>query len=200
MPPICGMVLDAAAEAHFLEHLQVVARAHADALGLEVLLVLLEKRHPLLQLGLDARDGALQPALGGYILVGRVEIEAIDLPPHLAAHGLEFRQGLDLVAEKLHAQPVLQVGRHHVHRVPADAEGAALQVVVVAFVKVVHQALEELVAIERAAAGQRDAHGGEFLRRSEAVDAGDAGHHDHVAPAHERAGRRDAQALELLVD
>jgi hypothetical protein len=38
------------------------------------------------------------------------------------------------------------------------------------------------------------------VRRAEAVDAGDAGHDDHVAPGEERAGRRVAQAVDLVVD
>ena len=48
------VVLDAAAEAHLLQHLQVVVGPHPDALRLEVPAVLLKPGDALLQLGLDA--------------------------------------------------------------------------------------------------------------------------------------------------
>ena len=50
------VVLDAVAEADLLHHLEVVLGAHAQALGLEQLALLLEVGQPLLQLGLDAHD------------------------------------------------------------------------------------------------------------------------------------------------
>ncbi len=83
---------------------------------------------------------------------------------------------------------------------PAHPEAARLQLVVVALIDVVDQALEERVAPELAALADRDAQLGEVLGRAQAVDAGDAGDDDHVAPADERARRRHAQALDLLVD
>ena len=49
------VVLDAVAEADLLHHLEVVLGAHAQALRLEQLALLLELGQPLLQLGLDAR-------------------------------------------------------------------------------------------------------------------------------------------------
>ena len=54
LPPgeVAGVVLDAAAESHLLQHLEVVVGPHPDALGLEELLVLLKERHALLELGL----------------------------------------------------------------------------------------------------------------------------------------------------
>ena len=39
-----------------------------------------------------------------------------------------------------------------------------------------------------------------FLRRAEAVDAGDRGDDQHVAPLEEAARRREAQLLDLLVE
>ena len=50
------VVLDAVAVADLLHHLEVVLRAHAQALRLEQLALLLEPGQPLLQLGLDADD------------------------------------------------------------------------------------------------------------------------------------------------
>ena len=55
------VVLDAAAVADLLHHLEVVLGAHPEALGLEQLALLLEPGEPLLELGLDADDGLLHP-------------------------------------------------------------------------------------------------------------------------------------------
>jgi hypothetical protein len=46
----------------------------------------------------------------------------------------------------------------------------------------------------------RDDHGLVILLAADAVNAGDAGHHDHVAPREERTHRREPQPLDLLVD
>ncbi len=53
---VSRVVLDAVAVADLLDHLEVVLGAHAQALGLEQLALLLEPGEPLLQLGLDARS------------------------------------------------------------------------------------------------------------------------------------------------
>ena len=55
-----GVVLDAAAEADLLQHLDVIHRALADALGLKQLVVLLEPALALLHLPFDLEDGAVE--------------------------------------------------------------------------------------------------------------------------------------------
>ncbi len=57
---MAGVVLDALAEAHLLHHLEVILRAHLDALGLEQLALLLELRDALLQFRADGDDGPAQ--------------------------------------------------------------------------------------------------------------------------------------------
>ena len=70
------VVLDAVAEADLLHHLEVVLGAHAQALRLEQLALLLELGQPLLQLGLDALDGLAHALLAGDVVRGREDDRA----------------------------------------------------------------------------------------------------------------------------
>ena len=65
------VVLDAVAVADLLDHLEVVLRAHPQALRLEQLALLLEPGQPLLQLGLDADHGLAHPLVAGDVVRGR---------------------------------------------------------------------------------------------------------------------------------
>ena len=70
---VARVVLDAGAEADLADHLQVVAGALLQALGLEQLAFLVELGEPLLQLRLDALQGALDGFLAGDEVAGRKE-------------------------------------------------------------------------------------------------------------------------------
>ena len=133
------VVLDPAAKAHLLQHLQVVVRAHSDALGLEVLSVFLERGDSLLQLGLDARDGALELAARGHVLVGGIKIELVERAEHRAGQRVEFTESLDRLAPEFHAQALFKVGGHHIDHFAAHPEAAALQLVVIPVIEVVNQ-------------------------------------------------------------
>ena len=73
------VVLDAVAVAELLHHLEVVLGAHAQALGLEQLALLLELGQPLLELGLDADDGRPHALLAGHVVGGREDDELVEL-------------------------------------------------------------------------------------------------------------------------
>ena len=78
---VAGVVLDAVAEADLPHHLQVVLGAHAQALGLEQLALLLEPGQPLLQLVLDAADGLLHALLAGHVVGGREDDQLVEHLP-----------------------------------------------------------------------------------------------------------------------
>ena len=73
------VVLDAVAVADLLDHLQVVLRAHAQALRLEQLALVLEPRQPLLQLGLDADHRLAHALVAGDVVGGREDLRALEL-------------------------------------------------------------------------------------------------------------------------
>ncbi len=75
-----------------------------------------------------------------------------------------------------------------------------MKVDVVALVLDLHQAGEQLVAVDLHPLLQPHQHAVVGLRGTEAVDAGDGGDDQHVAPGEKGAGGAVAQLVDLLVD
>ena len=118
----------------------------------------------------------------------------------LAGERVEVLDRLDLVAEEDRPVGRLGVGREHLERLAAHAEGAATERLVVARVHVVDELAQHLVAVDHLALLQQRDLGVVLLRRAEAVDAGHRRHHDHVAPREQRARGGVPKAVDLLVD
>ena len=194
------VVLDARAGPDLAHHLDVVGRAHPQPLGLEQLALLLEGRDLLLELGLDAGDGALHPGRAGDVVGGREDVELVVVGDHLAGDRVQRHQPLDLVAEELHPHGVLLVDREDLEGVAADPEGAAGEGEVVAGVLDLDEPAQHVVAVHLVADLEPQHPVDVLLRGAEAVDAGDRRDHDHVAPGEQRVGRRVPQPLDLLVD
>jgi hypothetical protein len=194
------VVLDAGTGADLAEHLQVVRRAHAQPLGLQELALLLQLGEALAQLLLDVVDGPLEP-LGARHVVGRREdVQVLVLADDLAGERVEGGQRLDLVTEHLDTDGEFLVDREDLDGVAADPEGAAAEGQVVARVLDVHEAAQQLVAVDLVADPEGDHAVHVLLGRTEAVDAGDGGDHDDVTAGEQRVGRGVAQSLDLLVD
>jgi hypothetical protein len=119
----------------------------------------------------------------------------------LARQRVELGDRFDLVAEQREAPgPVLVVGGEELDGIAPHPKGAAHEVLVVAPVVDLHQALEELVAVDGLAHLQRQHHLRIGLERADAVDARDRGNDDHVVALQERPGGGVAHAVDLLVD
>ena len=147
---------------------------------------------------LSTADAA--PGLGRDEVRLRIDGQALVPLHHLAGDRIERRQPVDLVAEQLDPQPDVLVRRVDLDDVAAGPEGAAAEVVVVAFVLDLDQAAQQRLAGDRLAALERQQHAVVGLRRAEAVDARDAGDDDDVAPLEQRPRRRQAHAIDLVVD
>ena len=111
-----------------------------------------------------------------------------------------MREGVDLVAEELDAVGVLVVGGEDLDDVSADAEGAAAEVDVVAFVEDFDEAAGDVFALDLLAFFEQQQHAVVGFGRAEAVDAGDGGDDDGVAAFEEAAGGGEAELVELFVD
>ena len=118
----------------------------------------------------------------------------------LAGQRVEGADALDLVAEELDADPALLVGGQDLDHVAAHAEGAALEVEVVALVLHLDQAREQVAPVERLALAHEQQHAVVGLGRAEAVDARDRRHDEHVAPLEQAARGGEAQPVDLVVD
>ena len=194
------VVLDAVAEADLLHHLEVVLGAHAQALGLEQLALLLEAGQPLLQLGLDAGDGRRHARLAGHVVGGREDDELVERVDPLAGERVDHVDGLDLVAEQLDAHGGLVVGGVHLDGVAPHPELAPHQVHVVALVLHVDELAQDRPLVVLLALAHDEQLVAVLLGRAEAVDARHRRHHDHVAPGEQRRGGRVAQPVDLVVD
>ncbi len=90
--------------------------------------------------------------------------------------------------------------REEIDRVAAHAEGAAAEIGVGALVVQRDEIGEQLALLDLLALGEREGHRRIGLDRADAVDAGDGGDDDDVVALEQRARRRMAHAVDLLVD
>ena len=106
-----------------------------------------------------------------------------------------------LVPEEFEVQGLfVLVGRDYLQHVAANAEGASVEVVVVAGVLYVHEAAYDALHGHVLPLFHRDDEAGIVLRRAEAVDAGHRSHDDDVAPREQGMGGGMAQLIDIVVD
>ena len=195
-----AVVLDAVAVAHLAQHLDVIVGALADALGFQQLALRLKEGHLLIQLFLDLLDGNIHPVGRRHEVLGRVDVHLVVVGQHLAGQRVNFGDAFDLVAPEADAVGGFFLRRLDLQHIAAHAEAAALQNVVVAVVVDLHQVAQDVVAPHHLAHGQPQHYAAVVLGAAEAVNAGDRGHDHNVAAAEQCARRRQAQAVDLLVD
>ena len=197
---VSRVVLDAAAEPHLAQHLEVVAGAHAQAFGLEQLALGVEQRQTLVELFLDRDDRALHAVVGRDV-VGRRERRVIDdvVGDDLARQRVELADALDLVAPPLDPIAGLLVRREDLQGVARDAERAARAADLVALVLDVDQPLHRELHRDLGAAVDAEQLPLVLVGRAQAVDRRDARHDDDVVAAEQRRGGRVPEPLDLLV-
>ena len=168
------IVLDAGAEAHLGQQLEVVHRALFESLSLQQPILGAEELETLLQLGADVAHRDFHPVRGRHVMRRRVDRDALQLANHLAAQRIDFVQRLDLVAEELDSyRALLFVGRKNLDRVAAHPERPAMKIVVVALILDVHQLAQHLVAVDSLPLFEEHQHLEIDLGLAEAVDARD---------------------------
>ena len=178
---VARVVLDAVAEPHGLEHLEVVGGALCEALGLEELVGSLELGHTTLELLADSLERAANLGPLGHVVRCRPDGDGVELADDLARDVVDLGDELDLVSKEAHAQRVLGVWREHIHGISPHAEGPAREVVVVAVVLDVDERLDEVVALERLVLRDVGGKPRVVLRAADAVDTAHRSDHDHVA-------------------
>ena len=184
------VVLDAGAEPHRLEHLQIVVHAHLQPLGLEQLALVLELLQTFAQLVADGAERAVHLRARRHVMRRRPDGQRLVFVQHLACDMVDLGDGLDLVAPEVDAHGVVGIRREHVERVAPHAERAAFQLVVVAVVLDVYEVVDDVVAIHLLLLVHEHGHARVVHRAADAVDARHAGHHDAVAPRQQsRRGR-----------
>ncbi|MNS73539.1 hypothetical protein D3C72_1069820 [compost metagenome] len=131
----------------------------------------------------------------------RVDRETRNLLTHAPGQGVEVLERIDLVVEQFHAHGHLGVlGGKNVERVAAHAEGAALEIGLVARVLHGDQPRDDVALAQLVAGAQRQNHLMVFARIADPVDRGDGRHDNRVAPLEQALGGRQPHLLDMLVD
>jgi len=198
---VAGVIFDPLAKSQFIEHFQVKTGALLNALGLHKLPVLLEIGEPHRQFIAYVAGSPLEVVLRGNKVAGRVQHGFAYLGQHLAREGINLTHEVDVVAKKFQPQrPLVMVGGNDFKGIAAHAEGAAVEVVIIALVVHFHQPGDELVHGEVLAHLNGNDHFGVIFRRTKAVNARNRSHNDHVAPGQQGVSGGMAQFVDVVVD
>ena len=150
---------------------------------------------------LDRLDRLHQRRARRHIVRVGVDLDEFELVLLVAGERIELLDILHGVAEQVHAPgAVLIVRREDVDDVAAHAKGAAGKIGLRALVLQRDEVGDQLALVDALALLQREGHRGVGLDRADTVDAGHRGDDDDVVALQQRARRRMAHAVDLLVD
>jgi len=154
-----------------------------------------------LQLETDRGGSALDVFVCRRVMGGRVNRRVCANSLHFSGETVDLGHAFDFVAKKRHAcNRLLGVGRVHVDCVAPYTDAAAPGLEVVPGVLDVDQLANDRVAILFHTGPEVDHEIAIVLGIADAINAGNTGHHDDVAPLHDRGSRRVAQPVYLIVD
>jgi len=159
---------------------------------------LVEANHQFL---LYCDDGPFHVFPRRHVVAAGKDLDVADTAELDPPQGIVDAHRLDGVAEEVDADhPFLLVGGKDLDDVAADAEGPSVEIDVVPLVLDVDEPVQEVVAGDVHPLFEVDLQVGIALAGADAVDAGDAGDDDDVAPFQERARGRVAHLVDLVVD
>src|SRR4029077_10112136 len=198
---VARIVLDAGATAGRFHHFEIEDGALLEPLRLEQPPGRVELIEPPLQLLLDAADRLDQRRARRHVVRVGIDLDEGKLVGLLPGERIELLDRLDLVAEPVYAPGAVRVERwEDVERVTAHAERAAVEIVLRALVLQRDQIGDQLALVDALALLERERHRRIGLDRADTVDARHRGDDHHVVAFQERARRRVAHAVDLLVD
>ena len=195
------IVFDAGAVTHFVHHFKVVIGTLLQTLRLQQLVMRFKVFQPLFKLHLYIFHRAFQILTRGYIVRRRKNSHMRTLRQNLTRQHVNFQNALHFVVKHFNAHGFFVVtGGDNLNYIAAHAEGAALKGNVVTVVLNFHQLAQNRLAVNNLSSPQRKHHIIIFLRRAQTVNARYAGNDNNVAAFKQRAGRRVAQFINLIVD
>ncbi len=163
--------------------------------------MIVELVEPQLQFALDRLDRLHQRRARRHIVRVGVDLDEFEIVLLVAGERIELLYIFYGVAEQIHAPgAVLIVRREDVDDVAAHAKGAAGKIGLRALVLQCDEVGDQLPLVDALALLQRKGHRGVGLDGTDTVDAGDRGDDDDVVALQQRARRRVAHAVDLLVD
>ena len=198
---IARIVFDAGAAAGGFHHFEIEGGALLQSLRFQQPSLVVELIEAKFQFALDRLDRLHQRRPRRHIVRIRVDLDEFELVLLVAGERIEFLDILHGVTKQIHAPgAVLIVRREDVDDIAADAEGAAGEIGLGALVLKRDEIGDQLPLVDPLALLQRKRHRGIGFDRADTVDAGDGGDDDDVVAFEQRARRRMAHAVDLLVD
>ena len=97
-----GIVLNAIAIAHLLQHLQVVGGALLQSLSFQQLAFGLQELQSVFELMADILHRRIQTILRRYKVLGRVDVDGFKTLQDFAGGGVDVADRLHLITEQLH--------------------------------------------------------------------------------------------------
>ena len=195
------VILDAGTVAHLLHHFQVVAGPLFDALRFQQTVFPFETGQLLIQFCFNIMSRPQQIFPRGDKVRGRINRDVFALGQDFAGHAVDFLNLFDFIAKQRNPDHLfIGAGRIDFDHVAAHPELAASERHVIAIILDFDQFAQDVVPLANLPLPQRQHHTAVFVRRAEAIDAGHAGHDNHVAPFKQGTGCRVAQFVDLVVD
>ena len=133
-------------------------------------------------------------------VLGRIDARRLELLQGRKGDGVDVTERLDFVSPQPDAERVFFVGEPDIDRIAPHAKGAAFERGVFAVVLDIDELGREFRRFDNIADFENN---GEILivfRRAQTVDAAYACDDNNVVAAHERTGRREAHAVDLVVN
>ena len=114
---------------------------------------------------------------------------------------INLRDPVNLISEEFHSICYfLRIRRKYFHNVSPDPECAPFEIHIISVILNLDQLLQHLISVLYHSGAQRDYHFFIIDRRTQSVNAGYAGHNDHVIALGQRCCRRMTEFINLIVD
>ena len=131
----------------------------------------------------------------------RINSDMVAFRQDLASHAVDLLDLFHFIAKQRNPDYLLvRTRRKHFDHIAPHAERTPVESHIVAVVLDFDQFAQDVVPVPHLPLPQRQHHIIVLVRRTEAVDAGHAGHDDDVAPLEQGAGGRMAEFVDLVVD
>ena len=196
-----GIILDAGTESGLPEHLDIKIRPLRDPLCLDQLVFALEKLHPLLHLFFNIVAGCLDLLLRDYVMRCREDCYMVQLCVDFPCQRLHLGDPVNLISEKFDADQIVSaLCRVHFHYISPDTESCTLDIHIITVVLNVDQLPEHFIPVLHHSGAQRYDQILIFVRASQSIDTGHAGHHHDIPAFRQGCCRRQTQLIDLIID
>ena len=195
-----GVVLDAVAITHLLNHLKVVLGSHTKSLRFEKFSLALKQRQLLLQLIFNTANSFTQSVVTGHIVSSGKNQQLRGFGECFTSERIDHGDSVDGVAEHFNTNNILFVGGMHLNGVAAHSEITAPKGHVVAVVLEIYQPPQHaaLVVIDTYMNFKQLAF--VLVRVTHTVNARNTRNHNGVAPREQGGSCRVTKSINLFVD